>query len=90
MSGLADGKQVDPAASCPEVDPSLGAVFRRSGMAKCQAVKDMVLSRGRSHAMTAWRGVAKGQPQGKLTVKPVLSSQPGKSGKPRPWSGLKR
>jgi len=50
MPRLADGKQVDPAASCPEVDPSLGAVFRRLGTGQCQAVKDMVLSRGRSHA----------------------------------------
>jgi hypothetical protein len=25
--------------------------------------------------------------KGKVAVKPVLSSQPGKSGKPRPWSG---
>jgi hypothetical protein len=38
-----------PAAAYSAVDPSLGAVFRMSGMAKCQTVKDMVLSRGRSH-----------------------------------------
>ncbi len=53
---LADGEQVNPAAACPAVDPSLGAPDRMSGMEKCQAVKAGVLSRGRSHAMTAWRG----------------------------------
>jgi len=45
---LADGKQVNPAASCPEVDPCPGASDRRSDMAKCQSVKAGVLSRGRS------------------------------------------
>ncbi len=50
MPRLADGKQVDPAASCPEVDPSIGASDRMSGMEKCQAVKAGVLSRWKSHA----------------------------------------
>jgi hypothetical protein len=48
MPRLADDKQVDPAASCPEVDPSIGASDRRSDMVKCQAVKAGVLSRWKS------------------------------------------
>jgi hypothetical protein len=57
MSGLADGKQVDPAASCPEVDPSIGASDRMSGMEKCQTVKAGVLSRWKSHVL---RDMARG------------------------------
>jgi len=57
VPGLAGSEWANPTASCPEVDPSLGAVFRRSGMERCQAVKDMVLSRGRSHVP---KGMARG------------------------------
>ena len=70
-----------PTASYSEVDPSLGAVFRRSGMAICQTVKDMVLSRGKSHVPKdmARGGIGIAQ-WGKAALKPVLSSSPGSSG----------
>ena len=78
MPRLAGSEWVNPTASCPEVDPSLGAVFRRSGMAKCQAVKDMVLSRGRSHVPKDMaRGDIGTAQWGELAMKPVLSSSPG-------------
>jgi len=49
MSGLAGSEWANPTASCPEVDPSIGAPDRMSGMGKCQAVKAGVLSRWKSH-----------------------------------------
>jgi len=49
MSGLAGSEWANPTASCPEVDPSIGAPDRMSGMGKCQTVKAGVLSRWRSH-----------------------------------------
>jgi hypothetical protein len=70
-----------PTAAYSAVDPSLGAVFRRSGMAICQAVKDIVLSRGRSHVPKdmARGGIGIAQ-WGEAALKPVLSSSPGSSG----------
>jgi hypothetical protein len=70
-----------PTAAYSAVDPSLGAVFRMSDMAKCQAVKDMVLSRGRSHVPKDMARGGKGIAQwGEAALKPVLSSSPGSSG----------
>jgi hypothetical protein len=56
MPRLADDKQVDPAASCPEVDPSIGASDRMSGIGKCQTVKAGVLSRWKSPVIRQGEG----------------------------------
>jgi hypothetical protein len=97
VSRLADGKQVDPAASGPEVDPCPGASDRMSGMEKCQTVKAGVLSRGRSHISKDMKShVPKGMARGgKGTAarqidgeaRPVL--QPGNFGRLCLGSGLK-
>jgi len=78
---LADGKQVNPAAACPAADPCPGALCRRSGMAICQAVKDRVLSRGRSHVP---KGMARGgigtAQWGEAALKPACLPSPGSLG----------
>jgi hypothetical protein len=77
MSGLADGKQVDPAASCPEVDPSIRASDRMFDMEKCQTVKAGVLSRWKSHVLRdmarGGKGTAARQIDGE--ARPVLSAR---------------
>ena len=70
---LADGKQVNPAAACPAADPCPGALCRRSGMAICQAVKDRVLSRGRSPVFGQGEGWHRDSPVGRSSVEACLS-----------------
>jgi hypothetical protein len=65
-----------PTASYSEVDPCLGAVFRRSGMAICQAVKDMVLSRGRSPVIRQGEGWHRDSPVGRSGVEARSVLQP--------------
>jgi hypothetical protein len=86
---LADGKQVDPAASCPEVDPSIGASDRMSDMEKCQTVKAGVLSRWKSHVLMdmARGGIGTAARQIDGEARPVL--QPGNFGRLCLGSGLK-
>jgi hypothetical protein len=85
MPRLADGEQVKPAAACPAADPCPGAAFRRSGMAKCQAVKGVVLSRGRSPVFGQGEGHHRASPYGQSGVeaRPVLPAQGVRE--PSPW-----
>jgi hypothetical protein len=89
VSRLAGSEWADPTASCPEVDPSIGASDRMSGMGKCQTVKAGVLSRWKSHVPKDMARGDIGTAERRIGVEALSVLQPGNFGRLCLGSGLK-